>query len=196
MNDKHYLNEMPFEKALALIKSSDSLMGEYWEHQSVINSEQASDTWKWILKGDGWEDIKVDSCSYTWWANIRPGHYGVILNIDDYDYFSEEDAKELKRLQAKVKKIKDKVENLEDCDGYYDKINEWEDEADELADKALQIVVNMVKEMEDVTMEQVEDFIRQEYDDGWLKQYIVNNDTNQVYEDYTKTYRTNYKGDK
>ena len=193
MKNKEYLNDMPCEKALSLIKSSDKLHSQYWERQAEDNGYLSEDTWKYLLGKDCYEDIKVDSCSYTWWANIKPGHYSVILEVTDYDYFSEEDAKELKRLQKKVKSLKDKVENLEDCDDYYDKIAEWEDKADELADKALQIVVAEVKNIETVTEDQVDELIRSEWEEHWLPYYIEGGKTDTIYEDITKSYNTSYK---
>ena len=125
--------------------------------------------------------------------NIKPGYYRDTLDIAQYDYFSDDDAKKVKELQTKVKKLCDKVENLEDCDDYYDKIDEWEDEADELADEIIQIVRDVVKRAEEVTDEQcVETFIENDMGDNY---YYLGDDKGTVYRDYTKSYKTNYKGD-
>ena len=120
--------------------------------------------------------------------NIKSGEYKHVLDIDEYDYFSDEDTAEVKRLQAKVKELAEKVNNLDDCDGYYEKLDEWETEADEEADKIIQLVVKLAKEAEEVTDEQVLDVF--EANDMGSLYYYMDDDKTRVYRDYTKAYIT------
>lgn len=191
MNDKHYLSELPREELKDFILYPSELWSDIYNAVAEDNSEYASDLLKEIL-GKGYQEwTKFDSTSYDWFMNIKPGHYKDTLDIDQYDYFSDDDAKKVKELQAKVKELSDKVENLEDCDDYYDKMGAWEDEADELADEILQIVRDVVKQAEEVTDEQCLDFfIDNEMGDNY---YWLGDDKTKVYRDYTKSYKTNYK---
>lgn len=191
MNDKHYLSELPREELKDFIFYPSELWSDIYEIVAEDNGEYACELMQEIL-GKGYRQwTRYDDCSYTWWMNINPGHYVRVLDIDQYDYFSDDDAKKVKELQAKVKELCDKVENLEDCDNYYDKINAWEDEADELADEIIQIVVKIVKQAEEVTDEQcLEFFEMNEMGDSY---YWLGDDKTKVYRDYTKSYKTNYK---
>lgn len=193
-NEKHYLSELPREELKDFILYPSELWSDIYNAVAEDNGEYASDLLKEIL-GNGYREwTRFDSTSYDWFMNINPGHYVRVLDIDDYDYFSDDDAKKVKELQAKVKELSDKVENLEDCDDYYDKIDAWEDEADELADEIIQIVRDVVKRAEEVTDDQcLEFFEMNEMGDNY---YWLGDDKTKVYRDYTKSYKTNYKGDK
>lgn len=194
MNEKHYLSELPREELKDFILYPSELWNDIYNAAAEDNGDYAADLLKEILGRMYQEWTRYDSCSYTWWMNIRPGHYKEVLDIDGYDYFSDDDAKKIKELQAKVKELSDKVENLEDCDNYYDKIDAWEDEADKLADEIIQIVVKVIKQAEEVTDEQCLDiFEMNEMGDDY---YWLGDDKTTVYRDYTKSYKTNYKGDK
>lgn len=188
---RHYLSELPKEEIEKLILYPSDLWSDIYNIVAEDNGNYASELMQEIL-GRGYRQwTRFDSTSYDWFMNIAPGHYKDTLDIDQYDYFSDDDAKKVKELQAKVKKLCDKVENLEDCDDYYDKIDAWEDEADELADEILQIVRNVVKQAEEVTDEQcVEMFIENNMGDDY---YYLGDDKGTVYRDYTKSYKTNYK---
>ena len=190
---RRYLSELPKEDIEKLILYPSGLWNDIYEIVAEDNGEYASELLEEIL-GRGYREwTRFDDSSYDWWMHINPGHYVRVLDIDEYDYFSDDDAKKVKELQAKVKKLCDKVENLEDCDNYYDKINAWEDEADELADEIIQIVVKIVKQAEEVTDEQCVDmFIDNDMGDDY---YYLGDDKGTVYRDYTKSYKTNYKGE-
>lgn len=193
-NKKHYLSELSKDELKDMILYPSELWSDIYNAVAEDNGEYANDLLKEIL-GNGYRRwTRFDSTSYDWFMNIDPGHYVRVLDIDQYYYFSEDDAKKVKELQAKVKELCDKVENLEDCDGYYDKIDAWENEADELADEILQIVRDVVKRAEEVTDDQCLDFfIDNEMGDNY---YWLGDDKTEVYRDYTKNYKTNYKGDK
>lgn len=188
---KHYLSELPKEEIAKLILYPSDLWNDIYNIVAEDNENYASELMQDIL-GRGYQEwTAFDSTSYDWYLNIIPGRYGEVLDIDEYDYFSDDDAKKVKELQAKVKKLSDKVENLEDCDNYYDKIGAWEDEADELADEILQIVRRVVKQAEEVTDEQcVDTFIENDMGDSY---YYLGDDKETVYRDYIKHYKTNYK---
>ena len=191
LSKRHYISELPKEEIEKLILYPSDLWNDIYEIVAEDNGNYASELMEEILGRGYIEWTRVDSCSYDWWMHINPGHYVRVLNIDQYDYFSDDDAKKVKKLQTKVKKLRDKVENLEDCDDYYDKLGAWEDEADELADEIIQIVVKVVKEAEEVTDEQcVEMFIGNDMGDDY---YYLGDDKGTVYRDYTKSYKTNYK---
>ena len=191
MTTKHYLTEVPREELKDMILYPAEVWNDLYTINAEWNNDYACDLAKWILGKTYTDDVKIDSTSYDWWMNIKPGHYALILGVTDYDYFGDEDAKEFKELQAKVKKISDKIGDLGDCDDYYDKINEWEDKADELADEALQIVVKIMKEAEEVTDEQVlETFEANEMGRDY---YYIDDDKTKIYRDYTKSYKTNVK---
>lgn len=193
-NKKHYLSELSKDELKDMILYPSELWSDIYNIVAEDNGEYASDLLKEIL-GNGYREwTKFDSTSYDWFMNISPGHYKNTLDIDQYYYFSDDDTKRVKELQAKAKELCDKVENLEDCDGYYDKIDAWEDEADELADEIIQIVRDVVKQAEEVTDDQCLDFfIDNEMGDNY---YWLGDDKTKVYRDYTKSYKTNYKGDK
>lgn len=190
-NDKHYLSELPREELKDFILYPSELWSDIYNAVAEDNGEYANDLLREIL-GKGYSEwTRFDSTSYDWFMNIKPGHYKDTLDIDQYYYFSEDETKKVKELQAKVKKLSDKVENLEDCDDYYDKIDAWEDEADELADEIIQIVRDVVKRAEEVTDEQcLEMFEMNEMGDNY---YWLGDDKTKVYRDYTKSYKTNYK---
>lgn len=193
-NKKVFLSELPKEEIKKMILYPSDIWNDMCEIVADGNSQYASDLMREILGKDYSEWVKIDTCSYTWYMDIKPGRYGEVLYIDQYDYFNEEDAKEIKELQSKVKELSDKVGELSGDDPeYYDKLNEWEDKADDLANDILKIVENLVKEAEKVTDEQIVDtFIENDYGDlYWF--YEGNKGT--VYRNYTKTYKTNYKGE-
>lgn len=192
MKEKHYLSELSREELKPMILYPAELWQKVWNCVEELNGDYAQDLAQWILGKDYTKWTKVDSCSYDWWMNIKSGQYANILDVTEYDYFSNDDAKEFKELQAKVKILKDKVDNLEDCDDYYDKIGEWEDEADELADQALQIVVKVLKQAEEVTDDQVLDEFCD--NDFWGNEYYyLGDDKTKIYRDVTEVYKTNYK---
>ena len=187
---RHYLSELPKEEVEKLILYPSDLWNDIYETVAMNNGDYACDLAEWILGKDHQEWTRFDFCSYDWWMHISPGHYVRVLDIDDYDYFSDDDAKEVKRLQKKIKKLDDKIGKLSDMD---EKGWEMSDEADELADEILQIVVKVVKEAEEVTDEQcVEMFIDNDMGDDY---YYLGDDKGTVYRDYTKHYKTNYKGE-
>lgn len=188
---KHYLSELSKEELKPMILYPSQVWNDIYEFVEECNANYASELVEEIL-GKGYRQwTRYDSCSYDWFMNISPGHYVRVLDIDQYDYFSDDDAKKVKKLQAKVKKLSNKVENLEDTVNYYDQMNAWEDEADELADEILQIVVKIVKQAEEVTDEQLlEDFICNDMGDDY---YWLGNDKTKVYRDFTRDYKTNYK---
>ena len=190
-NEKHYLSELPRDELKDFILYPSELWSDIYNAVAEDNGEYANDLLREIL-GKGYSEwTRFDSTSYDWFMNIKPGHYKDTLDIDQYYYFSEDETKKVKELQAKVKKLSDKVENLEDCDDYYDKIDAWEDEADELADEIIQIVRDVVKRAEEVTDEQcLEMFEINEMGDNY---YWLGDDKTKVYRDYTKSYKTNYK---
>lgn len=192
LSKRHYLSELPKEEIEKLILYPSDLCNDIYEIVAEDNGDYACDLLIEIL-GKGYREwTQFDSTSYDWYMNIKPGRYGEVLYINDYDYFSEDDAKEVKELQAKVRELSDKVENLDGDDPeYYEKIDKWESEADELADKIIQIVRKVVKQAEEVTDEQcVEMFIENDMGDCY---YYLGDDKGTVYRDYTKHYKTNYK---
>lgn len=189
---KHYLSELPREEIEKLILYPSDVNNDIYELVAEDNSNYADELMEEIL-GKGYEEwTRFDSCSYDWWIHIRSGRYGEVLYINQYDYFSEDDTERIKELQAKVKKLSDKVENLDGDDPeYYDKLNEWEDKADDLADEILKIVENLAKNAEEVTDEQIVDaFIGNDMGDLY---YYLDDNKGMVYRDYTKHYKTNYK---
>lgn len=191
---RHYLSELPKEEIEKLILYPSDLWQDIYGIVAEDNGEYANDLLREILGKEYQEWTKFDSTSYDWYMNIKPGRYGEVLYIDQYDYFSDDDAKEVKELQSKVKELSDKVGSLDGDDPeYYDKIDAWEDEADGLADEILQIVRKEVKQAEEVTDEQcVETFIVSDMGDNY---YYLGDDKGTVYRDYTQHYKTNYKGE-
>lgn len=189
--DKHYLTEVPREELKDMILYPAEVWNELYEMVAQHNGDYACDLANWILGKDYQKWTKFDQCSYDWWMHIGEGQGVRVLDIDDYDYFSDDDAKEIKELQAKVKKLCDKVRNLEDCDDYYEKLGEWEDEIDEHADKIIQIVVKVLKQAEEVTDDQVlDEFIDIDMGEDY---YYLGDDKTKIYRDYTKAYKTNVK---
>lgn len=193
MNSKKvFLSELPKEEIKKMILYPSDIWNDMYNIVAEDNSEYANDLMGEILGKDWYEWVEVDTCSYTWWINIKPGRYGDVLYINQYDYFSEDDANTVKRLQKEVKKLSDKVGNLDGDDPeYYDKLNEWEDKADELANDILKIVEKLAKDAEEVTDDQiVETFIDKDYGDLY---WFYEGDKGTVYRNYTKSYNTNYK---
>lgn len=191
-NKKIFLSELPKEEIKKMILYPSAIWNDIYEIVAEDNDWYVNELANEIL-GKGYNEwTNTDSTSYTWWMNIKPGHYAETLNITAYDYFSEEDVRRIKKLQEQVRELKDKVENLDGDDPeYYDKIDEWEDRADELADEIIQIVVRELKLAEEVTDEQcVETFIDNDYGDLY---YFYEGDKGTVYRNYTKSYKTNYK---
>lgn len=189
--DKHYLTEVPREELKDMILYPAEVWNELYEIIAEQNGDYAADLAKWILGEKYQDDVRFDNTSYDWWMNIKPGHYELILGVTDYDYFSEDDAKKFKELQAKVKKLSDEVQNLEDTVNYYDKMGELEDEADKLADEALQIVVKIMKQAEEVSDDQIlDEFIDIDMGEDY---YYLGDDKTKIYRDYTKAYKTNVK---
>lgn len=191
LSKKHYLSELPREEIKKLILYPSELWSDIYNMVAEDNGNYASELLQEIF-GRGYRQwTRFDSCSYDWWMHINPGHYVRVLDIDGYDYFSDDDAKKVKELQAKVKKLCAKVENLEDTVNYYEQMGTWEDKADELADEIIQIVVKIVKQAEEVTDEQCVDmFIENDMGDNY---YYLGDDKRTVYRDYTESYKTNYK---
>lgn len=191
-NKKVFLSELPKEEIKKMILYPSDIWNDMYNIVAEDNSEYANDLMGEILGKDWHEWVKVDTCSYTWWMNIKPGRYGEVLYITQYDYFSEDNANTVKRLQKEVKKLSDKVGNLDGDDPkYYDKLTEWEDKADELANDILKIVESLAKDAEEVTDDQIVDtFIDNDYGDLY---WFYEGDKGTVYRNYTKSYNTNYK---
>lgn len=191
-NNKVFLSELPREEVAKMLQYPSELWREMYEVVAEDNGNYANELMEWILGKDYTEWTKVDSTSYDWWINVKPGRYGEVLHINDYDYFGEDDAKNVKELQGQVKKLCDKIGELSgDDDDYYDKLDEMETEADEIANKILNIVRNVAKQAEEVSDEQiVETFIDCDYGDLY---WYYEGDKWTVYRNFTKSYKTNYK---
>lgn len=191
MNNKTYLGELPSEDIKKMLNGD--LYSYMYDIVANDNSEYAAYLIEEILGKDFDRWIKTDTTYHDWYINIKPGHYADTLDITEYDYFAIDDAERIKKLQKEIAKLKDKIENLDGDDmRYYDKINEWEDKADKLADEILQIVREEVKRAEEVTDDQIEEAFMNDFDIG-QEFYIINNDKTRVYRDYTKSFRTCYK---
>ena len=188
MATRHYLNELKRDELKPLILYPSQVWSELYEIVAQYNSDYACDLIQFILGKDYDKWTTADSCSYDWYLNIASGQYRHVLDIDDYDYFTDEDKAEVKKLQAKVKKLAEKIDNLDDCDDYYEKLDEWETEADEEADKIIQLVVKLAKEAEEVSDEQILDEF--EANDMGEDYYYLDDDRTRVYRDYTKAYIT------
>lgn len=188
MNNKHYLTECSEEELKKMILYPSELWGEIYEIVAEDNGYYATEVINQVLGKDYHEWTKYNGCSYDWWLTLKPGCYAETLEITDLDYFSEADQKTIKELQTKVRILKNKVENLDgDAEDYYDKIAEWEDEADELANKILQIVVKEVKGLEEVTDEQcLEIFLVNDMGGNY---YYLGDDKETIYKDITKSYK-------
>ena len=185
---KHYLSELPEEEIKKLILYPSEIWQTLYEDCSYDNGEYVSDLANEILGKDYHTWTKYDDCSYTWWLNIKPGYYKHILDIDQFDYFSDDDKERIKKLQKEVKAIVNIIGNLDDTVDSYDTMTELEDRADEYADQALQIVVDMLKQAEEVTDEQIVDmFMCNELGDNY---YYYDDDKSKVYQDFTKSYKT------
>lgn len=194
LSKKHYLSELPREEIEKLILYPSDIYNDIYEIVAEDNGNDANELMEEIL-GKGYEEwTRVDPRSHDWWMHIKPGRYGEVLHIKQYDYFSEGDTERIKELQAKVKELSDKVGELSvDDPEYYDKLNKWKDKADDLADDILKIVDNLVKNAEEVTDEQIVDaFIREDYGDFY---WFYGGNKGIVYRTYTKPYKTNYKGE-
>lgn len=191
-NKKIFLSELPKEEVAKMLQYPSELWSEMYEVVAEDNGNYASELMEWILGKGHTEWTKFDSTSYDWWINIKPGRYEEVLHINDYDYFSEDDAKKVKELQGQVKKLCDKIGELSfDDDDYYDKLDEMETKADEIANDILGIVRNVAKQAEEVSDEQIVDtFIDCDYGDLY---YFYEGDKGTVYRNYTKSYKTNYK---
>lgn len=186
--EKHYLSELPEKEIRELILYPSELYGRLYEYAAEDNSEWCWEMSKEILGRDFEKWVEIDSTSYDWWMSIMPGRYKEVLNIK-YDYFSENTAERVKELQDKVRELAEKVENLEDCYDYYDKIGEWEDEADEIAGEILKIVEERIKEDEKVNDDQIVDmFIG---NDMGAQYYYIGDNKNVIYEDLVRSWKTN-----
>ena len=185
---KHYLSELPEEEIKKLILYPSEIWQTLYEDCSYDNGEYVRDLADEILGKDYQSWTKYDDCSYTWWLNIKPGHYKHILDIDQFDYFSDDDKERIKKLQEEVKAIVNIIDNLDDTVESYDIMTELEDKADGYADQALQIVVDMLKQAEEVTDEQIVDmFMCNELGDNY---YYYDDDKSVVFQDFTKSFKT------
>ena len=180
---KKYFNEMKREELREIITHNNRLWSELAEVASEDNSIYQQEIAEEMLGKNYGNWTKADITSYDWWLHPKSGEYRHILDIASIDYLSDEDRQAFKRLQKKLQAVVEKINDLEDCEDYYYKLDEYEEDADELADKALQIVVNMLKQLEEITDEQILD-IAEEGD-----YYINNNDYKIVYKDITKVYQ-------
>lgn len=187
MEDKKYLSELPREEVVEMLKYPSELWNYMYEIVQENNGLWAGDVYNEVLGKDNHKWIKYDSCSYDWWIEIKPGCYRNALDIDTENYFSDEDANELKELKEKLKNKCGKIDDLGDDDNYYDELGELEDEADGIADRMLKIVEKMVKQMEEVTDDQIEDeFFACGYGDNF---YVLGDDHTKVYQDIVKSYK-------
>ena len=126
-NNKVFLSELPREEVAKMLQYPSELWSEMYEVVAEDNGNYASELMEWILGKEYTEWTKVDNTSYDWWISVKPGRYGEVLYINDYDYFSEDDAKNVKELQGQVKKLCDKIGELSgDDDDYYDVMEEDE----------------------------------------------------------------------
>lgn len=187
MGTKKYLSELPREEVVEMLKYPSELHSEMYEMLAEVNGMWASSVYDEVLGKDNHKWIKFDQCSYDWWIAVKPGYYRDALDIDTENYFSDEDAKELKELKEELKKKCGEIDDLGDDDDYYDKLGELEDEADEIANKMLKIVEKMVKQMEEVPDDQiVGDFFDMDYGDRY---YVLGDDHTKVYQDVVKSYK-------
>ena len=188
---RHYLSECSKEELKEMILYPADLWNTLYNVQADLNNKYACDVIKWVLKDkDYGEWVKIDRTSYDWFINIKEGHYRKMLDLD-LDYMSDEDAKEIKEKQQELQKLVDKIDNLENDDYYYDNLYSLENDADEVANEILQIVRQEIKRIEEVTDEQLlETFELNNMGDNY---YYLDNDKSVIYEDITKSYKTNIK---
>lgn len=188
---RHYLSECSKEELKEMILYPSDLWNILYDIQADDNNDYACDVLKWVLKDkDYGKWVKIDNTSYDWFINIKEGHYREMLDLD-LDYMSDEDAKEIKEKQQELQKLVDKIDNLENDDYYYDNLYPLENDADEVANEILQIVRQEIKRIEEVTDEQIlETFELNNIGD---KYYYLDNDKSVIYEDITKSYKTNIK---
>lgn len=186
---QHYLSELTKDELKEFLTYPSELYTQLYETVQQINGEYASDLMKELLGKEYHTYTKYDSTSYTWYLNIRPGCYAHALDITVLDYFSNDDADDIRRKQLQIQTLMDKMDTLDvDADTYYDELDELGDKADEIADEIIQIVVRTVKQAEEVTDEQVIDtFNINEMGDYY---YYEDDDRTRVYEDTRKMYRT------
>lgn len=189
---RHYLSGCADAELRQLILYPSALYDDLYEWESYSNGDYTEILAEEIL-GEGYSDwTKYDSTSYDWWLNIKEGRYAEILGITADGYFSDDDAAQLKALQQRVRALRDELETP-DIDDYYDKGGALEDEADRLADEALQIVVRLLKDAETVTDDQiVESFKANGLGDEY---YYLGDDKSTIYRDTVMRYKTGLKGD-
>lgn len=191
MTDKKYMTELPREEVTKMLQYPSELWNYMYGIVAEHNGMWAGDVYNEILGNDANRWVEFDQCSYDWWINVRSGHYKEALDIDAENYFSDDDRKELEKLRAALKQKCDAIDDLgedeyED-DTYYEKLDAYEEQAEELANKMLKIVEREIKSIEEVTDDQiVDEFIDCEYGDDF---YILNGDHTKVYRDYTKCYK-------
>ncbi len=193
MDNKTYLTDLPSDTVYKMINGSTILADNICDSLAESNKFLADNTFIDIVSKKTYdEDIKIDRTSYSWYANIKGGHYEGMLNLD-LGYMSSQDADEIRRLQKELKAMTEKIDNLEDCSDYYERLGEMEDRADEIANQILQIIVDKIKRLEEVTIDQ----IKYEIQLGEIIKdyYILNNNKSLIYYDHTDTFETNYKGE-
>lgn len=192
MKTKTYLSELPREEIKKMISYPSELCNELYEQVAESNGWFASDVMSELLGKDYNKWTKYDSCSYDWWMNIRSGEYKNILDVPTDSYFSEDSAAFIDKKKEQVAELVKKIDNLDgDDDDYWDKLYELEDEADKLADEALQEVVKLVKSYEEVTDDQILDEF--ECNDWGSIYYYLGDDKSRVFKDVVKSYNTYYK---
>lgn len=186
---RHYLSELTKDELKEFLAYPSELYTQLYETVQQINGEYASDLLNEILEKDYDKYTKWYDASYTWYLNIRPGCYKHALDITVYDYFSQEDADEVRRKQSQIQTLIDKMDALDvDADTYYDELGELEDKADEIADEIIQAVVRVAKRAEEVDDEQILDlFLCNEWDADY---YYEDDDRSLVYRDTRVAYKT------
>lgn len=178
---------MAIEKQREIFEKCDKLNSDFLNIASDNAGDFAWEDFRNILGGEVHDSIKIETCSYTWWGNIKDEEQAFYKMLSlDTDYVSEEDAEQIHKLQKELKKTLTEMENAEYGDDIY-----WAkyDESKDIADKIVQIIVAVIKEEEDnYDMDTAFDLFTSCYNEDY---YIIDDDESMVYADRTTSYKVN-----
>lgn len=191
---RHYLSKLTEDELRKFLEYPSELHNELYDMVAENNGYYSQELAIEILGKDYGKFTKYDSTLYDWWLHIQAGCYAHTLDIEEFDYFSEDDATAVKQKQKDIRALMQLMDELDtDSDDYWDTLGVLADKADEIADEIIQIVVHMLKETEEVTDRQILDtFLINEMGDDY---YYEDDDRTYVYMDTRKAYNTHIKDD-
>lgn len=176
---KKYFKDLDTETKVKIIMENQNLCDkaceDYYEYSMETQLEEGN-----LMLGERNNGIEIRDNYSSFYLILRDWHK--FLDNLDKDYLCEDGL----ILYDKIMKLKEEYENT---DMYSDRFNELEDDIENYCKELLRICEKQLHQYENYTKEDVEEYLRFNFDENNLYEdyYIIDNDTSKVYHDVSYT---------